>query len=121
MTIFDFSPSLDPPDVSDEEAFLPQKPLDIVLNGSFYHVPYITGFNSDESLFMMQEYLIDSNIFNTINENPFLLAPTKIWNLKRYSTEVEQIAEEVRKFYFKNSKISYALRYEYSQVLCLVY
>lgn len=103
--------------MSETEAFLPQKPLEMVLNGSFSHVPYITGFNSDESLFMMQEYLIDSNIFNTLNENSFLLAPTKIWNLKRYSTEVEEIADKVRKFYFRNLKISYALRYEYSQVI----
>lgn len=98
--------------------FLPEKPLHMMLTGNFTRVPYITGFNSDESLFMVREYVIDSNVFNTLNNNAHLLVP-RWWDISRRSRESDEVIEQVRRFYFKGGKLSYQLRYEYSQVLSL--
>lgn len=115
LITLDFSPSLDPPGTPAAEVFMPEKPLHIVLSGNYSHVPYITGFNSDESLFLVRENIIDSNVFNTLNSSPHLLVP-RWWDISRRSAESDEIIQQVRRFYFKSTKLSYQLRYEYSQV-----
>uniref|UniRef100_A0A1B0GMF3 Carboxylic ester hydrolase n=1 Tax=Phlebotomus papatasi TaxID=29031 RepID=A0A1B0GMF3_PHLPP len=94
-----FVPSLDPPGTTGDEVFLPRLPIDILRDGSFYHVPYITGYVSAESLLMIRELLLDPSVFPTMNANPELLVPPW-WNVPAGSAASQSIATQVANFYW---------------------
>ncbi|KAJ9582240.1 hypothetical protein L9F63_003369, partial [Diploptera punctata] len=48
-------PTVENAQMTDEQIFLPESPLELVRQGKFYNVPYITGINSREGIIYMQE------------------------------------------------------------------
>lgn len=83
-------------------------------SGNFNHVPYITGFNSDEALGFIREVIIDPSVLKKFNRNQHLLIP-RWWNIPSNSSEAPEIIDKIRQFYFHDSNLTYDLRYEYSQ------
>lgn len=110
-----FAPCRDPENVTPEEAFLPGEPIDLMNAGKFHHVPYITGFNSAESLFNILEDFLDPNVFNVYNANPNIMIP-RSWNVPSNSSESESITQGISEFYFNGRQLSRDVRYQYTQV-----
>jgi len=46
-------------DVERKYPFLPKHPVDIIKSGSFNHVPFITGVNSNEAGFIVASQFIN--------------------------------------------------------------
>lgn len=105
---------MDPANVSSEEVFLPDTPLKLMQSGAFNQVPYIIGFNSAESIYIIREIILDPQIFRTINANPSLLIP-RWWNV--HSNELDEMAQKILDFYFNGTNLNYSIRHEYSQVI----
>lgn len=103
---------MDPPNVSVNEMFLPTNPLKLMQSGNFNQVPYIVGFNSAESIYIIREIILDPFIFRTINANPSLLIP-RWWNIQ--SNASTEMAQKILDFYFNSTDLSYQSRHEYSQ------
>lgn len=82
--------------------------------GKFNRVPYITGFNNAESLFIVAEETIDPNTFNVFNENPHILIPVD-WNVTQNSPESKEIVGRISEFYFQGQPLSRDVREAYTQ------
>lgn len=54
-TVVPVRPTMENEKMSDEEVFLPGSPLELISNGKFHNVPYITGINSREGLIYMKD------------------------------------------------------------------
>ncbi|KAJ6635104.1 Bile salt-activated lipase [Pseudolycoriella hygida] len=109
-----FVPCRDPENTDPEDAFLPGEPIDLMNAGNFHDVPYITGFNDAESLFLVYEEILDPNVFNVYNENPHIMIPLQ-WNVSAGSPESDDIVSKISQFYFQGQPLSTALRYPYTQ------
>lgn len=112
-----FVPSQDPPGVSAEEAFLPGRPIDLLRAGQFIRVPYITGYTSAESLFMVHEESLIPGSWDELNSNMDLWIP-ETWNVPVGSPDRVEIYNAIKDFYFGGQPISDANRFEYTQVNC---
>lgn len=111
--MFAFSPTVDPPGVGAVETFLPDTPIRLMQSGAFNRVPYIIGFNSAESIYIIREVVLDPLVFNTINANQSMLIP-RWWNVKQNASS--EMVPKILDFYFHGSNLNYSMRQEYSQV-----
>lgn len=84
---------------SNEEAFLPERPLDIILKGNYNHVPLIMGYNAREG--MAFDNLIPYRAKEPFFRNMELSVPFSL-NIARGSTVSKEIANKIQKFYFGN-------------------
>ena len=94
---FNFVPVVEPEDA--EEPFLTEVPFKIMQSGDFTQVPYMMGYNSRESLFMIREFLIDSKIMDKFNENPHLLVPLA-WNIEEGSEASKAVSTAFQNLYW---------------------
>lgn len=62
-------------------------------------VPYVIGFNGQESLSAYNSALNDPRNFERFNQNPHLLVPHE-WNLQPGSTEAANVIQVFREIYF---------------------
>lgn len=105
-----FVPSIDAPN-TEEIKLLPQSPDVIIRNATFNDVPFLVGFNSDDSM---------SNMLFTdgptrFNENPNLLIPDA-WQIAPNSPEAQEIIDGFRRVYFNDSDtITSDMMWQWSQ------
>lgn len=96
--VFSFMPSVDPKD-SQEPIIFTDSILTLVTTGNINRVPYITGFNSLESLYSITDLSANPSILNRFNDNPHLLVPTE-WNLLPNSPDSNEVIAAFRNLYF---------------------
>ncbi|XP_015838352.2 esterase B1 isoform X1 [Tribolium castaneum] len=89
-----FGPVVEKP--SDEPAFLPEPPIEILRKGSFNSVPLIIGYTSSEGIL----YQLAVRLFKTRPEVDF--GKEIPYDLKK----TQELALKVRKFYFGEGEIS---------------
>ncbi|GAB0097796.1 Carboxylic ester hydrolase [Sergentomyia squamirostris] len=111
-----FVPCMDPPGTTGNEVFLPRAPIDIMRDGSFNQVPYITGFTSAESLVMIRELLLDPSVFPTINANPELKVPFW-WNVAPGSAASQSISRQIADFYWGGVALHADIREQWTHFL----
>ncbi|XP_055697980.1 juvenile hormone esterase-like [Phlebotomus papatasi] len=111
-----FVPCVDPPGTTGDEVFLPRHPMDIMTDGSFNHVPYITGYTSAESLVMIRELLLDPSVFPTINANPELKVPFW-WNVPPGSAAAQSISSQIADFYWGGVPLHNDIREQWTHYL----
>ena len=97
-------PCQDAPD-SEEEIFLPGKPIDLMNSGQFQKVPYITGYTNAESLFMVFEERLDPSVKDVINANRHKLIPSD-WNIPIGSADAETVSNELMYFYLGSNELT---------------
>ncbi|XP_321363.5 juvenile hormone esterase [Anopheles gambiae] len=97
---FDFVPNAEPVN-SPEETFLTQLPIDIINAGTFNHVPFIAGYMSMESLFMVYEHTIDSTVWNAFTRNPDYFVP-HFWNIPHGTAASAAVSQGIRNAYWQD-------------------
>uniref|UniRef100_A0A1B0CQE7 Carboxylesterase type B domain-containing protein n=2 Tax=Lutzomyia longipalpis TaxID=7200 RepID=A0A1B0CQE7_LUTLO len=111
-----FVPSVDPPGTTGDEVFLPRAPIDIMRDGQFTQVPYITGYTSAESLVMIRELLLDPSVFPTVNANPELMVPFW-WNVAPGSAAAQSISRQIADFYWNGVQLHNDIREQWTHYL----
>lgn len=114
LSAIPFVPCRDPENIDQSEKFLPGEPIDLMNAGTFNHVPYVTGYNSAESLFQQLEKALDPNVFNKFNANPHIMIPFQ-WNVTANSSESQRLANEISQFYFHGRQLSSEVTHEYTK------
>lgn len=75
-------------------------PIEVMIRqGSINQVPYVIGFNGEESLSAYNSALNDPRNFERFNQNPHLLVPHE-WNLQPGSVEAANVIQVFREIYF---------------------
>lgn len=93
-----FMPSVDPFD-SPEDRVLPGPPDLLARFGNINQVPYLIGFNSDESMNARLDIASDPTILERFNQNPNLLIPRE-WNILPNSVDAATVINTFRIVYF---------------------
>ncbi|CAH0722796.1 unnamed protein product, partial [Brenthis ino] len=83
-----------------EERFLEDNPVNILKSGNFTKYPTLVGFSNMEGLFFIQMFEYWKNMMNT-RFSDFLPGDLHFQDDK----EKEEVAEQVKKFYFKNKLV----------------
>lgn len=109
-----FVPCIDAPD-STEARFMPRHPRDIMNSGDFIDVPFLAGFTSDESLFMIREQLLDPSTRDVLNANRQMVVPQTLWNVDPNSPAGTTIANEFHQLYLNNQPLDDDNRYSWTQ------
>ncbi|XP_053683385.1 juvenile hormone esterase-like [Sabethes cyaneus] len=97
---FEYVPSAEPVN-SPEPTFITQRPIEILHSGSFNHVPFMIGYTSIESLFMVREHFLDSTVWNEFTRNPGFFVP-HFWNIPAGTTEANAVSQAFRDFYWQD-------------------
>ncbi|KAK9511419.1 hypothetical protein O3M35_000080 [Rhynocoris fuscipes] len=103
-----FAPSIEP---AGPNAFLSEKPIDIITKGTAADVPYLVTINSDEGLYPGADILNDPKVMDEVDTNwnqhmPFILD----YNYTAPAAQLDAISGKIREFYMGNSKIIDAKR-----------
>lgn len=97
-----FMPSVDP--ISSPEARIFPGPISFLVRfGLINLVPYMVGFNAQESLNAISNIASDSTILERFNHNPNLLVPTE-WGLTPGSIQAQEVITAFRHTYFGGSQ-----------------
>lgn len=94
---------------------IPQHPQAIMDSGNFMDVPFLAGYTSDESLFMIREQLLDPSVVDIINENRQFVVPTALWGIDPNSAAGTTITNEFHSFYMDNQPLSAENRYNWTK------
>lgn len=93
-----FMPSIDPFDTLEPRIFA--GPIDFLIrNGNINTVPFLVGFNSVESMYVISRALNDPTHLEAYNQNPNLLVPSE-WNLIPNSPNSNEVLAAFRNLYF---------------------
>lgn len=95
--------------------FLPAHPRTIMEAGDFMDIPLVIGYCSEESLFMIREQILDTNVRDTINANRSLVVPTTLWDVDPNSASGQAITNAFWDFYMNGQNLALGNRYEWSQ------
>jgi bile salt-stimulated lipase len=82
-------------------------PFEYMQAGDWYDVPYITGYQSAESMFMQREHLLDDHVHAFFNANPWAWVP-QMWNIPHGSAANTEIMQGFRNLYFGGAEPSRA-------------
>ncbi|KAJ9581580.1 hypothetical protein L9F63_023239, partial [Diploptera punctata] len=97
-----FVPTVEP---KSDEAFLPDHPLSIMSEGTFNHVPFMTGTVSQEGMIRLDEVYNNPTATEYYDNNFDLILPENL--LARIdSGTAKEIARTVKQLYFGDSKFS---------------
>lgn len=108
-----FVPSVDPID-SEEEIIFAAPIEELVESGRVNRVRYLVGFNSGESLHVINEINADPTILDRLNENPEALIPLE-WKIESGSLEAQEVIDAFRRLYFRSAEsLNPAWALEYS-------
>lgn len=113
MRPFDFAPSVEPED-SLEDRLLTDTPENLMERGEIMPVPYIVGYTSIESLFMIRELLVEPTIMQLFEANPHFYAPVS-FNLSAKDPRVHQVADAFRNQYFGGNAPTPDMRLQWAQ------
>jgi bile salt-stimulated lipase len=100
---FDIAPCAEPN--SNVPFIIDRHPLEIMKSGNWNDVPYIIGYNSDESMFMQREHLFDFSVHRFFSENPWAWVP-ELWNVPRSHPDTVTIMNEFQKLYLEGEEPS---------------
>lgn len=100
-----------------EEAFITQDPMDIILSGNYNKVPFITGFNTREGmLFMvMADKIKNPNLYNIDFER---MIPYRL-KLEKGSDSSLKLANQIKEFYFGDKEACEAT-VDNNYVVCII-
>nr|CAD7446763.1 unnamed protein product [Timema bartmani] len=101
---YPFIPSLEY-DVEEEEIFLPNRPITLLQAGLFNKLPYISGVNSKEGKTTLHENYLDPSIWQAIDQDFERVVPLDL-KLEKGSNASQQVAEQIRQFFFNNQAVS---------------
>lgn len=114
LTPMDWSPSIDAPD-STVPRFLTAHPRTVLSSGGMIDVPFMAGYTSDESLFMIRESVLDSEVTDRLNANRHKVVPETLWGVNPLSPAGTTIADTFHQLYMNNQPITQANRYSWTQ------
>lgn len=114
FTAMPYTPCIDAPD-STEARFLPRHPREIMNSGAIIDVPFMAGYTSDESLFMIRESVLDSDVTDILNANRHLVVPQTLWGVDPLSPAGTTIANTFHDLYLNNQPITEENRYSWTQ------
>ncbi|XP_049532173.1 liver carboxylesterase-like [Anopheles darlingi] len=97
---FEFVPNAEPVN-SPEETFLTQLPIDILNAGTFNHVPFIAGYMSMESMFMVYEHTIDNTVWDEFTRHPEYFVP-HFWNIPTGTAASSAVSQTIRQTYWQD-------------------
>ncbi|PNF42154.1 hypothetical protein B7P43_G10289 [Cryptotermes secundus] len=88
-----------------DEAFLREKPTDIIKSGKFNKVPLIIGGTSREGLLIMRDLMEHSSWYHSLSAD---LEPLISVNLKipKGTEETKEISHKIKEFYFGDKPVS---------------
>jgi bile salt-stimulated lipase len=111
---FAWVPSVEPAD-SPEYRFLVDTPINMMNRGQILHMPFIIGYTSVESLFMIRETIIDDTVFSQFIANPHFYVPAS-YNLHPVfnAAEVNEVATTFRNMYLGGQHPSPELRFNWT-------
>jgi bile salt-stimulated lipase len=95
-------------------------PMEIMQAGDFNDIPYISGYMSDESMFMQREHIIDDDIFRFFNDNPWAMVP-ELWNIPHSDPAVNEIAAAFRNLYFNGEAPNDDWMEQWTWVRCFLF
>lgn len=111
-----FMPSIDPIG-SPEPRIIPAPVQFLVKSGNINTVPFMVGFNAQESLNAMTDISNDPTILERFNQNPHLLVPVE-WNIAPGSAASQGVIATFRNLYFGGAtNITTDLAWEWSQYI----
>ncbi|KAJ9600064.1 hypothetical protein L9F63_009645, partial [Diploptera punctata] len=99
-----FAPTLENGTSNEEEIFLHDTPINLIMNGKFHKVPFITGVTSHEGMLLFKAIHSNPTLLNDMNNNYEFLIPSTL-NLKKGSSKSEEVAQKIKKFYFGNKSV----------------
>ena len=98
-----FMPSLDPIDTLEPVIF--PAPIEVLVRQQAINtVPFLLGFNSIESMYVISRALSDPTHLEPFNQNPNLLVPPE-WNLTPNSPFANEVITAFRNLYFGGSSV----------------
>ncbi|CAG9560138.1 unnamed protein product [Danaus chrysippus] len=80
----------------DNEVFLPENPLDMLMGGKTHDIPFMTGYNSSEGFLIVPNELPK---LAYINKHPACLVPKDIYN-KVSKDKVLEFGARIKQFYW---------------------
>jgi hypothetical protein len=80
-------------------------PMELMQMKNWSDVPYLVGYNSDESMFMQREHLIDFGVHRFFNTNPWSWTPI-LWNIPRSHPDNAAIMRTFQDLYFEGQEPS---------------
>ncbi|PSN48039.1 hypothetical protein C0J52_09101 [Blattella germanica] len=107
-----FTPTIEAGQVEGEEVFLAESPIDLMTQGRFHKVPYITGINSHEGLLMLKEIQMNPQQLEIYDKNFELFVRRVLWN-DISDSKMKEIAQKVKEFYFGDKPLSQDTLLEY--------
>ena len=114
MRPFYFVPNVEPEN-SPEPKFLTKSPYETIKSGEFSNVPYLVGYNSRESLFLIRELGLDKELFDKFNSNPHFLVPFA-WNIKEGTNESEAVYSAFQTYYWGGGNLTDNMKQEWINV-----
>ena len=109
----DFVPCVEPAN-SPEARFLTDTPRNLMRSGNILRIPFMMGYMSLESLFMIREVLIDDSVMNQFVINPHFFVPLS-FNLQAGSAASNEVSTAFRQQYFNGAQPNQAVRFEWTQ------
>ena len=89
--------------------FLPLWPETAMRTGNINKASVVIGFNKDEGIYQMPQYILDPEALPNLNNNWVTLGPQQIFgHCCDFTEEEEAVAASVREFYFGEEDISLA-------------
>lgn len=82
---------------TDEEAFLPAEPIDLILSGRYNKVPFMAGYTDMEG--MLFEIMAARSGSSRITQDFELFVPHPL-RFPKGSPGSKQVAQKIKKFYF---------------------
>ncbi|XP_021912901.1 esterase E4-like isoform X2 [Zootermopsis nevadensis] len=100
-----FAPTLETGAQQGEEVFLTGKPLDLMQEGRFHKVPFMSGITSQEGMLIMRAVFKNPTLLNELNNNYEYFVPSTM-KLKQKSAKSQEIARKIKHFYFGDKPVS---------------
>lgn len=88
-----------------EELFLPADPIDLITEGKFHKVPFLTGINSSEGLLCVREVMAKPAVLKKYDSDFELLVPTNL-GVEKNTPKSKEVAQKIKSFYFGDKPVS---------------
>ncbi|CAH0728029.1 unnamed protein product, partial [Brenthis ino] len=85
-----------------DKAFLSERPLDLMLRGKFYKVPFIAGYNSSEGMMMITT---DVKRLNIRNQTPSYFVPRELVQMIS-EQKLKEFGDRIKQFYYRNRDLT---------------